>query len=390
MSTANLHENLASMKVPVSSLLSPPEPKQFDSFAFTEPSASRISPSRDGAGDFITQRRHSQFAEKMNKSRLPLSPPVSPHAASHREHNHVSRNHSERDPQLFRLDDGGNALSADIPLFPTETVESTVKDIIDRHVAGREMSEKPLVSPTREEYFLAVSCVAKGYNQNPAAWLRREREWLNSHYGKPNRINKPVMSVSRKIAPASTGGLRKSKPSSSVIARVPRVKRTPKAKVYDSLDHYESLSPKAPRQPTNRDDVDYHSLPDFSPPLSTLPKGNNKVLKADWKGQMLDLSADPDRHLLHEAEITLAATLRLSCATYICSKRRIFQARIEALRIGKEFRKTDAQQACKIDVNKASKLWSAYDRVGWLKKELFMQYLWSKPRVPEPNYAGTG
>jgi len=45
------------------------------------------------------------------------------------------------------------------------------------------------------------------------------------------------------------------------------------------------------------------------------------------------------------------------------------------LRIGKEFRKTDAQQACKIDVNKASKLWTAFDKVGWFKKDFFLQRL---------------
>jgi hypothetical protein len=90
---------------------------------------------------------------------------------------------------------------------------------------------------------------------------------------------------------------------------------------------------------------------------------------------MLDLSQDPDRHHLSPAELSLASTLRLSCATYLCSKRRIFEARVRALRIGKEFRKTDAQQACKIDVNKASKLWTAYDRVGWFDSEHFQQYL---------------
>lgn len=124
---------------------------------------------------------------------------------------------------------------------------------------------------------------------------------------------------------------------------------------------------------TNRDDTDYNSLEDFSPPLETLG-GNAKALKADWKGQMLDLSSDPDRHLLSAAELNLAATLRLSCATYLCSKRRIFEARVRALKVGKEFRKTDAQQACKIDVNKASKLWTAYERVGWFKPEHFQQY----------------
>ena len=126
---------------------------------------------------------------------------------------------------------------------------------------------------------------------------------------------------------------------------------------------------------TKREDVDYASLPDLSPPIETLPN-NPKIFKADWAStNVLNLSADPDRHMLHEAEITLAATLRLSCATYLCSKRRIFQSRVQALRIGKEFRKTDAQQACKIDVNKASKLWTAYDRVGWFNPDFFRQHL---------------
>jgi predicted DNA-binding ribbon-helix-helix protein len=98
-------------------------------------------------------------------------------------------------------------------------------------------------------------------------------------------------------------------------------------------------------------------------------------LKADWKGQVLDLSADPDKHLLHEAEVNLAATLRLSCAVYLSSKRRIFMARVACLSRGKDFRKTDAQQACKIDVNKASKLWQSFDKVGWFNPDYFRQYL---------------
>ena len=103
--------------------------------------------------------------------------------------------------------------------------------------------------------------------------------------------------------------------------------------------------------------------------------GNEKKLKAEWKGNKLDLSGDADRHLLHEAELELASTLRLNCATYLCSKRRVFQARIAALKINKEFRRTDAQQACKIDVNKASKLWQAYDKVGWFDATYFREYV---------------
>jgi hypothetical protein len=146
--------------------------------------------------------------------------------------------------------------------------------------------------------------------------------------------------------------------------------------VYNSFDEpAASGSPKPARPATNRDDTDYNALPDYCPPLDTLPKGNPKSLKAEWKGTVLDLSNDPDRHMLHEAEVPLAATLRLNCATYLCSKRRIFAARIDALRIGKEFRKTDAQQACKIDVNKASKLWQSFDKVGWFNPDYFRQYL---------------
>ncbi|KAF2398185.1 hypothetical protein EJ06DRAFT_454274, partial [Trichodelitschia bisporula] len=121
-----------------------------------------------------------------------------------------------------------------------------------------------------------------------------------------------------------------------------------------------------------RDDVDYNSLKDYAPPVGVL---HPRALKADWKGQALDLSSDPDRGLLVDAEVNLAATLRLSCATYLCSKRRIFMSRVDALRIGKDFRKTDAQQACKIDVNKASKLWTAFERQGWFEPRWFERFV---------------
>lgn len=116
------------------------------------------------------------------------------------------------------------------------------------------------------------------------------------------------------------------------------------------------------------------ALPDYCPPLTTLPERTNN-LKVDWKGNALDLSRDPYLHLLHRDEIGLAASLRLDCATYLTSKRRIFIRRLECARIGKEFRKTDAQQACKIDVNKASKLWTAYEKVGWLRIEHMRQFI---------------
>lgn len=128
-----------------------------------------------------------------------------------------------------------------------------------------------------------------------------------------------------------------------------------------------SATPEPRSRPVapSREDKDFHLLPDYSPPLSSLPSKQNS-LKIDWKGNPLDLSNDPHKNLLHPDELLLAASLRLDCATYLTSKRRIFISRLECAMKPKEFRKTDAQQACKIDVNKASKLWTAYDKVDWL------------------------
>ena len=124
------------------------------------------------------------------------------------------------------------------------------------------------------------------------------------------------------------------------------------------------------------DDVAYGAIPDYTPPLSSLPAGNLDILKVDWpKKSFADLSNDPDRHMLHEAELKLAATLDLSCAKYLCAKRRIFQARLRALQAGKEFRRADSQKACKINSNKASKMCRAWEKVGWFDQKYFLGYL---------------
>ena len=126
----------------------------------------------------------------------------------------------------------------------------------------------------------------------------------------------------------------------------------------------------------NQEDLDYNSIPDYSPPISTLPTGNSNVLKVKWCSKIsTDLSNDPDRHKLHEAELQLATTLNLSCAKYLCTKRRIFQVRFKALKGGKEFRRVECQQASKINGNKASKLCGAWEKVGWFDRKHFSDYL---------------
>lgn len=123
-------------------------------------------------------------------------------------------------------------------------------------------------------------------------------------------------------------------------------------------------------------DVDYNSIPDYSPPLSTLPRGNPHILQVNWRGKpSVDLSNDPDRHLLHKAELELVTTLNLSCAKYLCTKRRIFQAFFKALQAGKEFKRSDCQKVCKIDANKVSKLCGVFEKVGWFDRKYFLEYL---------------
>ncbi|KAF9885435.1 hypothetical protein FE257_012871 [Aspergillus nanangensis] len=325
---------------------------------------------------------------KRTQSEMDLpSPPVTPYTGTKKTKENTSDQlereavgGSSRDPVLFPRHGHNVDIATDEPLFGPiipPTAEALVEQHIDSHMAR---FENKLNKPTRDEYLLALSCVpivSAQYNRNPAAWAREERETLERQLAMMQRSRPSELeSKLKKIAPAPT---KRVVGSHNRVQRTSRVKRTPrstpKQKAHDTFNSPSPPSNKPPRAiGTNRDDTDYDSIKDYCPPLNTL--GNNaKGLKADWKGQMLDLSHDPDRHLLSPAELSLAATLRLSCATYLCSKRRIFEARVRTLNVEKEFRKTDAQQACKIDVNKASKLWTAYERVGWFDRKHFQQYI---------------
>jgi hypothetical protein len=356
-------------RLSVSSLMSPPETKPLESFSSLSPFAKPQTTSGDiTLPPIATDRKRTQ--SEMN---LP-SPPVTPYTGNKKRDSpsdHLEGG-STRDPVLFPTQDATTDAHEE-PLFgPAPSPEALVERHINSHMA---LFRNKVNKPTRDEYLLALSCVpivSTQYNRNPAAWAREERETLERQMVMMNRYRPDQEPKLKRIAPAPV----KKAGAPPRTQQRPRVRRTPKStpkqQIFDVFDSPPATKPRT--LGTNRDDTDYHSLMDYSPPLDTLGS-NVKALKADWKGQMLDLSSDVDKHMLSPAEINLASTLRLSCATYLCSKRRIFEARVRALGVGKEFRKTDAQQACKIDVNKASKLWTAYERVGWFKPEYFHQYL---------------
>lgn len=119
--------------------------------------------------------------------------------------------------------------------------------------------------------------------------------------------------------------------------------------------------------------MSWEKLPDYTPSLDLLV--SEKCLKVEWKGSPMDLSHDPLRDLLHPAELVLAQTLRLPCDLYLDSKRRLFLEKMHRFKQGLAFRRTDAQKACRIDVNKASRLYAAFEKVGWLKDSNFTIFL---------------
>ncbi|KAL3478026.1 SWIRM domain protein [Aspergillus californicus] len=366
----------------VSNLMSPPESKPFDSF---NPTFLPHRLSQDPSYSREMQLAPMRLDRKRTQSEMDLpSPPVTPYAGNKKSKSVTSEQQdgdamigSSRDPVLFpRHDESISEFATDEPLIGSMIAsEEDVEQHIDSHMARFKNKHN---KPTRDEYRLALSCVpivSTQYNRDPKAWLREETKntnrliMLNQH--------RPQVSDGglKRIAPAPT---KRVVPAQTRVQRTPRVKRTPKStpkqKALDSFELHTPNSRSSRAIGTSRDDTDFESIKDYSP-SQELIGGNAKSLKTDWKGQMLDLSNDPERHLLSPPELNIAATLRLSCATYLCSKRRIFEARVKALSVGKEFRKTDAQQACKIDVNKASKLWTAYERVGLFSSKYFQQYL---------------
>ncbi|USP80781.1 hypothetical protein yc1106_08055 [Curvularia clavata] len=383
-----LHKTPPSNRLTVSSLLSPPEMQRSESFGSSIASASTQSPFTSFNSVQLKPMTSADLkACQAATHRIAYaSPPISPFdPQSQKENMDCVDDQGTRDPQLFVSADTAVSV-AEIPLFPQESADSASQDAITEHMKSQQYARLHS-KPSRADYELAISFrsnVFASATKNPRNWWAQERRF-DDYYGRPTGVQKRT--ALKKLAPAPSARARQPKVGLPRMPprtpRAPKVKRSPLQHVYDSFEPApkptsalsSSVSPKPARPATNRDDSDYNAIPDYSPPLDTLPKGNNKILKAEWKGQALSLADDPDRDLLHEAELSLAGTLRLNCATYLTSKRRIFQARIEALKIGKEFRKTDAQQACKIDVNKASKLWQSYDRVGWFNPDYFRKYL---------------
>lgn len=345
-------DQLASMVLP----FTPPEQPKLDTFVST------VSP----LGQTVTPYS-GKTVRYYNPISHPPSPPESPESIpADGKGSLQSAVPVLQDPELFSTFDIASTPSVG-PLFsPSIDAVSTTEDV-------------PSATSDRLDQLHATSFVQKivdAYNADRRGYMRRELDMLSAY---PSLCGRSRSTAGTKRASSYDPPMpKRQKVARSVAEKVPRSQRAPRQYAVDNED-FDGAAPvirhrKPSAAPPHRDDTDYAALPDYTPSSATLP-GSGKGLKADWRGHPLDLSRDSDRHVLHDAEVALASTLRLSCAQYICSKRRIFMSRLECLRNGKEFRKTTAQQACKIDVNKASKLWTAFDKVGWFEPRHMKEFV---------------
>jgi hypothetical protein len=119
--------------------------------------------------------------------------------------------------------------------------------------------------------------------------------------------------------------------------------------------------------------------PIYYPPVDNLDRLGPNAMKVEWKSSKKVYTPQEFTRFqalkdvkFHPKEIDLAGTINMvHLAQYEESKRLIFKFWFERKSMGMSFTKTHAQQAAHVDVNKASALWTAFDKVGWFSDEAF-------------------
>lgn len=251
------------------------------------------------------------------------------------------------------------ASTVDVP--KCSTIPESPKDSI--------VEPKPTATPVAQLH----SKVYDLYRDSPKIWLRRERQWLQRH-SPAYRFSTPAAKRPRR-QPSSFLDVHASNTRKRGSPDTPDSGHsTPHSKgdVHPGMPQHNTRFKQSSREfSSNTQAIDvantpYELLPDYSPDMSVLDKRSHpRPLRSEWKGPPLDLSNDENRHLLHPAELQLAATLRLPCLVYLDNKRRIFAEWHNRRTQGLSFRKTDAQRASRVDVNKASRLWKAFHDEGF-------------------------
>ncbi|KAK4548403.1 hypothetical protein LTR86_011342, partial [Recurvomyces mirabilis] len=121
--------------------------------------------------------------------------------------------------------------------------------------------------------------------------------------------------------------------------------------------------------PSKDEDFKWRDLPNYCPVAND---AHLSTLTAQWSlGGPLDIRDQVDVKELHTREYEICRTLRLKPVQYLATKRRFFAAKVQFSREGRTFTKTAAQKVTNIDVNKSSRLWEAFNNVGWFDNQHF-------------------
>lgn len=306
---------------------------------------------------FPTPATTSKQVDKSSddSSMTPLSPPQTPCTPFSTYNRDISEGPLKRpefnDPQLYP-----GSSDIEIPLFPS------TEEVVQTPMLSINQIQPKLATVFNAQF---TGCSWTVTMANPSKRLQEELEWRQQR--KLARQAYLLSSKKPRIINVATPKTtqRRERPSETIKSSI----KKPVHRV-----HKPSL-PKRPKQiSTSRTNVDFENIPDMCPPLSSLDLVKVKKIP-QWKGSMLDLSDDEYQHLLHKFELDVASRLRLSCTQYLSSKRLIFEARVQYAKEGSDFKKTDSQKACSIDVNKASKLWEVFNSVGWFDEKWIQPYL---------------
>lgn len=307
------------------------------------------------------------------------------------------------------------------PLFQQSRATSLVQDqIITDHMSQARRAHPDRELPTRQEYELMCTAIVMPCQDMWTEYFADTREYLRARRAElaeqdaarksrheqiakehskvaqvPRQQDRPYVQPRRHIQPKPLAA-RASSPAAAATTvniidaitgprhpiRVEKPKKKPqKRQPSKSVPEHPGAPETSEIKATDdkKPVKDWASLPDYCPPLESFPSPA-PTLKLDWKGTPSDLRNDPLRHLLHPAELQVASTLKLDCATYLTTKRLIFIGRLKYYHDGKVFKKTHAQKAGNIDVNKASRLHTAFDTWGWFHRDHFKNF----PRPNEP------
>jgi len=169
-----------------------------------------------------------------------------------------------------------------------------------------------------------------------------------------------------------------------------------------SLKNADTKSARAPSSKPAKD-PEWRNYYDFAPKeqymnLTRAYAAINETKNFAEHKSRFDLTDDPDKAYLNEAELAMCGRLALDCHRFLTSKRQIFEGYVkhlrlkfdieERIRVGLEDRgftrlpswnKTAAQSLMGIDVTKGSHIWSFYNEVGFFDEKLFQHQIMQQP-----------